>query len=179
EENSMDLWLSVDAKNKRSSPGIVRHYILDTSDCFGSGIAPANLEARLGFSYAVDFADILIDFVTLGAIERPWDRAHTTPGRAKFGMFNADDFDAEAWKVLIPNPAFSRMRERDGAWMARIIARFSADDIRAIVGAGQFSDPGDAEFLTRVLIERQHRVLTRYLTRLSPLADVHAEGDKL
>ena len=33
------------------------------------------------------------------------------------------------------------MTERDGAWMARLIARFSPADIRTIVGAGRFADP--------------------------------------
>jgi hypothetical protein len=179
EQNTMDLWLAVDAKHKGSSPGVVRHYILDTSDVFGQHIDPYTLGSRLGHSYVVDFRDIALDLVTFGLMERPWDREHVTPGREKFGLFNANLFVPETWKGLYPNPAFLRMTERDGAWMARIIARFSEADLRGIVAAGEFSDPSDADYLTQLLIERQHKILYRYLTRLSPLADVHAVGPQI
>ena len=69
------------------------------------------------------------------------------------------------------------MTERDAAWMARIIARFTAADVRAIVAAGKWTDPTDTDYLTGVLIARQRIILARYLTRLSPIADVHREAD--
>ena len=87
--------------------------------------------------------------------------------------------DPSSWKGLYPNPAFVRMQERDAAWMARIIARFTAADVRAIVAAARFSDPGDIDYLTQVLLDRQRSILARYLTRLSPLADVHADREKI
>jgi hypothetical protein len=176
EQNSMDLWLASDAKNTRSSPGYVRHYIIDTSEAIGGGVTSPAATFRLGQTYLVSLSDVMLDFVTLGALERPWDRARLMIGREKFGLFSVRDFDPEGWRGLYPNPAMLRMTERDGAWMARIIARFTADDIRAIAGAGRFSDPRDTEYLTTVLIERQHAILARYLTRLSPLSDVHAVG---
>src|SRR5207244_11550101 len=111
--------------------------------------------------------------------ERPWDRAHLTPGHERFGLFNVDDFDAAAWKGLYPNPSFVNMSERDGAWMARIIARFTDDDLHALVAAGELSNASDADFLLGRLRERQRRILARFLTRLSPLTDVRASGDDL
>jgi hypothetical protein len=65
------------------------------------------------------------------------------------------------------------MTERDGAWMARLIARFSPDDVRALVSGGQFRDPSAAAYVTQLLLERQHALLARYLFRVSPLGDVH------
>jgi hypothetical protein len=176
EQNSMDMWLAVDAKNKRSSPGYVRHYILDTSDVFGQTVPPHELGSRLGFAYVVDFGDLFTDLITFGLIEHAWDRVRLTPGREKFGYYSARDFDPEGWKPSYPNPAFVKMTERDGAWMARIIARFSEDDLRALIAIGHFSDPGDSEYLFEVLLARQKLLLARYLTRLSPVADVHVDG---
>jgi hypothetical protein len=176
EQNSMDLWMSSDASNTRSSPGYVRHYILDTSDVIGGNTKSPALTLRLGHSYIVGLGDVLLDFVTLGVPERAWDRARPTAGRAKFGVFTARDFDPETWRGLYPNPAMIRMTERDAAWMARIIARFTATDVRAIVAAGKFSDPTDADYISGILLERQRRILARYLMRLSPLADLHAVG---
>src|SRR5262249_40644710 len=77
----------------------------------------------------------------------------------------------ESWRGEYPNPAFMRMTERDGAWAARIIARFTPAHIAAAVRVGDFTDPAATAFLTRVLIERQRILLRRYLSRLSPITD--------
>ena len=174
EQNSMDVWVAADPKDKRSSPGHVMHYFLDTSDTLGGGIWLSDMARRLGYSYTLDFADIFRSLFTLGVEERPWDRAQTVPGREKFGYFRTTDFEPDSWKPLYPNPAFLRMTERDAAWMARIIARFSIDDVRRMVALGQWRDPSDAEYLTHILVERQRRILVRYFGRLSPLGEVRA-----
>jgi hypothetical protein len=176
EQNSMDVWFAADPSDKHSSPGVVRHYVLDTSDTLGGEVSVAEMSRRLGYSYDFDFAEIGRSLVTFGAIEQPWDHARQVRGREKFGYYRATDFVPERWKPLYPNPAFSRMTERDAAWMARRIARFSPDDVRRLVALGRWSDPGDADYLTGVLLERQHRILARYLGTLSPLGDVHAAG---
>jgi hypothetical protein len=174
EQNSMDVWMAADPKDKRSSPGRVVHYIIDTSDTLGGEVSVPAMSRRLGYSYNFDVVDIVRSLVTFGADERPWDRARPTPGREKFAFYRAQDFDPEHWKPTYPNPAFLRMTERDAAWMTRLIARFSADDIRRFVAHGQWSDPTDGDYLTSVLVERQRRILVRYLTRLSPLGEVHS-----
>src|SRR5260221_8621083 len=172
----MDVWLATDAKHVRSSPGYVRHYILDISDALGGDLKSPPLAARLGHAYITSVGDVVRDIGSFGLIDRPWLRARPTPGRDKFGLFSERDFDPEAWVAVYPNPAMLRMTERDGAWMARIIARVTATDIRAIVASAHFSDPADAEYIVKVLIERQRRILARYLSRLSPLAGVHSVG---
>jgi hypothetical protein len=62
------------------------------------------------------------------------------------------------------------MTERDAAWMARIIARFDLASIEAVVALGRAPAPFARE-LVRVMIGRREKILHRYLTRLSPLAD--------
>jgi hypothetical protein len=180
EQNSMDVWFADSRDRPDSSPGHVRHYYLDTSDCLGSEWEWDGVSRRMGYSYLLDWGDIVLDFGTLGIPRRRWDNAKRTPGREKFGYFNAEDFSAEGWKNEYPNPAFSRMTERDGAWMARILARFTPPMVRALAGMGEFSDPGDTAFLASVLEGRLQKILARYLTRLSPLADVHVDdGERL
>lgn len=177
DQNSMDVWIASDATHERSSPGYVRHYVLDTSDVIGQAPNPPELSRRLGHSYYVDPRDFLFDLVTLGIPERPWDRAHYTPGHERFAWFSDRDFDAEGWKPSYPNPAFTRMTERDGAWMARILARFSREQIAAIVGAARFSNPSDPPYLVDILMRRRQNILERYFGRLSPVTDVHGEAD--
>jgi hypothetical protein len=69
------------------------------------------------------------------------------------------------------------MTEGDAAWMARIIARFTDEDVAAVVRVGDFTSPVSTRYLTLALIERRDAILRRYLTRLSPLADVHVTQD--
>jgi hypothetical protein len=176
EQNSMDVWLATDPSDKRSSPGHVVHYVLDTSDTLGGEVSIAEMSRRLGYAYNLDFAEIGRALITLGAEERPWDHAREQPGREKFGYFRAGDFDPPGWKPMYPNPAFQRMTERDAAWMARLIARFSPDDVRRFVALGKWQDPSDADYLTGILLERQHRILARYLGKLSPLGELRAAG---
>jgi hypothetical protein len=176
EQNSMDTWIASDPIDKRSSPGYVLHYVIDTSDTLGGEVSVTEMSRRLGYSYDVDFVEIFRSIFTFGAEERPWDHARRMPGREKFAFYRASDFDPDGWKPMYPNPAFLRMTERDAAWMARLIARFSPGDVRRLVALGKWSDPGDADYLTGVLLERQRRILTRYLGKLSPLGEVRADG---
>ncbi len=176
EQNSMDSWIADQPAVPDSSPGYVRHYYLDTSDSLGSEWAWDGISRRLGRAYVLDWGDIGRDFVTLGIPTRDWEAVQRAPGREKFGYFDVATFDPEAWKNEYPNPAFSRMTERDGAWMARILAHFTKEMVRTLAEMGNFSDPTDTDYLAYVLEARLERILDRYLTRLSPLSDVHLEG---
>jgi hypothetical protein len=180
EQNSMDVWVASDPKAPDSSPGYVRHYYLDTSDSLGSTWDWDGISRRLGHSYVLDWGDIGRDFVTLGIPSRPWDRAQFAPGYEMFSYFSTRDFVPEDWVNEYPNPAFSRMTERDGAWMARILARFTPELVGALARIGRFSDPKHTPYLAQVLEGRLEAILARYLLRLSPLADAHVErGDRL
>jgi hypothetical protein len=175
EQNTMDTWISDRKDVPDGSSGHVLHYYLDTSDCLGSEWAWDAISRRLGYSYVVDWRDMAADFVTLGIPTRPWDRMRRQPGREIFGYFNVKDFVADEWKNEYPNAAFSRMTERDGAWMARILARFTPEMVVTLAEMGQFTDPGNTSYLASVLEGRLQKILERYLTRLSPIGDVHVE----
>jgi hypothetical protein len=179
EQNSMDSWIAVDKKKEESSPGFVRHYYLDTSDCFGSEWDWDEVSRRLGHSYLLDVGDISTDFITLGVIQHPWDVAHREPNRKKFGYYTPRNFDASTWKNEYPNPAFSRMTERDGAWMARKLAYVTPTMVRALAEMGKFSDPGDTDYIAQVMMGRLWQLQWRYLTRLSPIASVELKDDKV
>jgi hypothetical protein len=176
QQNTMDSWMAAQGKDGDTSPGHVVHYYLDTSDCLGSEWDWNEISRRLGYSYIVDWGDIGADFVTLGIPTRPWDRVKHVPGREIFGYFDVKNFEPDKWKNEYPNPAFSRMTERDGAWMARILAHFTPQRVEALAKMADFTDPGATAYLASVLEGRLERILDRYLTRLSPIAGVHVEG---
>ncbi len=177
EGNSLDTWIT-DAKGgpPDASPGHVVHLQVGTSAALGSVWDWDSISRRLGYSYILDWGDMATDFVTLGAPMRVWERTEKAPEHEMFGYFNVKDFVPERWKNEYPNPAFSRMTERDGAWMARILARFTTPMVRTLAEMGKLADPANTDYLENVLEGRLAKILDRYLTRLSPIADVHVEG---
>lgn len=175
EQNTLDVFLFADPK-KKEGPGHVVHYIIDMGDCFGSTWATDSMSRRLGNSYMLDFPYLVEDFLTLGVNQRPWERQQRTAG--VFNYFSARDFDPELWRGEYPNPAYGRMTEGDGAWAARIIARFDDALVAAFVSVGKY-DADSERYLTETLIARRDAILRRYLSRLSPLSDLKVQGELL
>ncbi len=177
EQNTMSTWVSRDPSDPDSSPGYVRHWYMDLGDCFGSQWEWEELTRRIGHAYYFDVSYLAEDLVTLGTIERPWDRAQLSPkDGAIFGYFHSRDFNPELWRGGYPNPAFQRMVERDGAWFARIAARFLPEHLEAAVRAGDYTKPEHQKFLVQHLLLRQYAILARYFHRLSPLTDPRRDG---
>jgi hypothetical protein len=170
EQNTMDVFLPLD-KDKKDGPGFVRHYIIDMGDCFGSRWTVDGISRRLGNSYVFDAGHVAEDFISLGTKQRPWERVQLTGGI--FGYFSARDFEPEAWRGEYPNPAFMRMTEQDGAWMARILASFDDELVEAAVKVGKY-DTISERYLIETLRARRRAILRRYLSRVSPIARVSA-----
>jgi hypothetical protein len=174
ENNTLNMWIPAP-----SGGGYVLHEAIDWNDSLGFLWPSDMLSRRLGHSYYFDMGIIGRDFWTFGAVERPWEKAHFGPTGPILGYFDDEYFDPEEWHPGYPNPAFSRMTERDAAWMARIVARFSEAHLRALIDESKLSDPVVREELLRVLLGRRDRILRRWLLRLSSLTEpIVRQGDR-
>jgi len=178
EQNTMTTWEPVDGKKPGSSPGHTVHWYIDLGDCFGSKWENESWNRRINYSYYFDPGDVATDFLTLGIIKRPWD---DPPHNKELPMFDyfQPTFEPDEWKGGYPNPAFSRMTERDAAWAARIISRFTNEQVATAVAAGDYTDPRASVFLSHALESRRDAIMTRYFSKLSPLADVTVDGSKV
>ena len=174
--NSMDSWFTDQGSAPDTSPGHVVHYYLDFGDALAPDFVSPEKTVRLGYSYIIDWGDIGEDFIALGVPTRPWDRFIGDPGYEIFRNFDVHTFVPEDWKMQYANPAFSRMTERDGAWMSRILARFTPEMVRTLAAMARFTDPRNTAHLAEVLEGRLVRILDRYLTRLSPIGELRVEG---
>ena len=164
EQNTLGTWIEA------RGGGYVRHYMIDFGDCLGSIWEPPLLGRRIGHAYYLDVGDILEDFLTLGLVRRPWDKARFGASGTVFGYFDTEPFEPESWKPGYPNPAFSRMKEHDAAWMARIIAEFRDEHLREVIKTASFGRALLDQELFRILAGRRDKILRRYLAKLSPLA---------
>ena len=171
QENTLASWIEVG-----EGTGYVRHYMLDFSDTLGILHPVERLAARFGHSGYFDLGHMFEDLVTLGAIQRPWDEHTRGRAGAVLGNFDVDHYVPDQWRPGYPNPAYERMTERDAAWMARILARFSDAHVHALSRRGRWNDVVVERELERVLAGRRDRALERWLGRLSPLSLPVAEG---
>lgn len=176
EQNTMATWMAANPAAPASSPGFVKHWYLDFGDSLGTRTRIDDLSRRYGHTYLFDPGAIGADLFTFGLLVRPWERVQIES--PTFPYFTVAEFDAEGWVPGYPNPAFVRMTEHDGAWMARILARIDDDTVKAAVDEAALP-PEDAAYLLRTLVGRRDAIVRRYLAKLSPIGNLVTDGDEL
>ncbi|MGH7898837.1 MAG: hypothetical protein ACREQQ_12855 [Candidatus Binatia bacterium] len=156
-ENTLDVFL---AERGRKNVGHLVHYLLDFSSTLGS----ADLEPKppkFGHEYSIDPPIIAANFATLGVWVKRWEDLEIV--HPALGYFSSRAFDPEDWVTDFPNAVFDRATPRDEYWGAKLVASFSDEDIRALVGAGEWSDPRAAELLSQTLIARRREIARAFL----------------
>ena len=149
--------------------GVVRHYLQDVGSTFGVG-ANGPHDWNEGWEHVYDGPPSHKRFLTFGFGFSPWQTADYEDYPA-VGRFEGDAFDPETWKPRAPTVAYYEMRDDDAFWAARKVMAFSDALIRAVVKAGQFSDPKAEQYLGDVLIKRRDKIGRTYLTKINPIVD--------
>jgi hypothetical protein len=162
--NSLDM-LQTDGARR-----YVKHYMFDFGSIMGSGTVFAQRH-RAGNEYIVQWKPGWLTLLTFGAYTRSWMHIDYPDVPPAVGRFEAASFDAAAWRPEYPNPAFKNMRADDAFWAARLVARFSPADIRAVVQKARYGDPRATDYITATLVERRKRVLETWLSAVNPLVD--------
>jgi hypothetical protein len=162
EGNFVDTWVEDHGRH------YVEHYMID----FGKALGVMNttkLNPRPGFEYDVDFGAMAHWLGTLGIVRRPWE-GNWSPPILGVGMFNVEHFDPDGWlpgtQAYLPLLLADRF---DKFWGAKIVIRFSPQQIRAVVETGRLSDPRAVDYLTSTLVARQHAVARYWFDRVNPL----------
>jgi hypothetical protein len=161
---------SLDMLERTGGKSWVKHYMFDFGSIMGSGTVFAQ-KPRAGNEYILEWTPGLLTGLTFGLYMKPWITIRYPDVPPAVGRFEGTRFKPEAWKPEYPNPAFRNMRPEDAFWGARLVSRFTADDIAAIVAKGEYSDPKATAYVTKVLIERQRKVLETWLNVVTPLVE--------
>ncbi|MBI2504136.1 MAG: hypothetical protein HYW07_13005 [Candidatus Latescibacteria bacterium] len=155
----------------------LKHYLIDMGSTFGSNNLMPHLP-KYGNEYVWDPRTILRSLVSLGFYHKPWEEPLLMPYPV-LGYFENQTFDPGGWVPTYPNPAFERCTDRDGYWGAKIVMSFSDEQIRAMVGAGRYSDPGVAAELARLLAQRRDLIGRYWFGWVNPLDHFAIEGGVL
>ena len=169
--NTLDMYVEQEGRH------FLKHYLIDMGSTFGSNNLMPHLP-KYGNEYVWDPRTVLRSLVSLGFYHKPWEEPLPMP-HPVLGYFENQTFDAGSWVPTYPNPAFERCTNRDGYWGAKIVMGFGDEQIRAMVGAGRYSDPAAAAELARLLAERRDKIGRYWFGRINPLDRFELEGEVL
>ncbi len=181
-------WLNhTDAKSQNSLDAVVeegdlryvKHFLIDFGAILGSDSdMPKN--ARYGHESIIprDGTALLGDMFDLGLNAKPWEKIDY-PKIKSVGRFSSEDFTPDDWVPNYPNLAFLRRLPEDEFWAAKRVMAFSADEIRALVETGDYSDPRATEHLVTTLLARQKIIGRTIFAKLLPLTDFRITENRI
>ncbi|HVK72448.1 MAG TPA: hypothetical protein VM734_03985 [Kofleriaceae bacterium] len=174
EDNFLDVWVADPGDARRH---YVKHYAIDFGLTLGAMADLAN-DLRRGYVYQIDTPADVVQLFTLGIAPRPWERRRGPPDlRGVSPVFDDTSFVPDGWRPSIPYPPFVNADQVDMFWGAKLIARFTPDQIQAAVEAGRFSDPRAAAYVTQTLIGRQRITAAFWFARVNPLDRFEVAAD--
>jgi hypothetical protein len=173
-QNTQDTWVEAGGKH------YVEHYLLDFGSTFGSGSVDMQFP-NLSFQYWLDTKQVKRNMWGFG-FNVPYYRKVKWPKYPAYqsvGRWEGEYFIAEEWRNDYPNPAFVRMTARDAFWAAKIIMSFTAEELRAIVETGEYSEAELSEYFLEVLIARQQKCGRFGINGINPLDEFRVSGNGL
>ena len=155
----------------------LKHYLIDFGSTLGSASTGPN-SPRSGFEYLFSWNEPALQFFTFGLFVPEWAKAKY-PELPAVGRFESERFDAAGWVPEYPNPAFLNRLPDDEFWAAKQVMNFSDEQIRAVVRAGEYSNPQAEAWVARTLIARRDKIGSAFLTKVLPLDRFAIEDGRL
>lgn len=168
---------SMDSLVEENGLRYVKHLLLDFGDIMGSD-SDSPKDPWRGHVYAFEFTPALVQFASLGLYIPSWMTAHY-PDIPAIGNFDYRSFDPEHWDSNFPNPAFGLRTPGDTYWAAKKLMALSDEAIRAVVNAGQYSNPRAADWAAHCLIERRDKIGRAFFADVLPLDNFEVRNGEL
>jgi len=146
----------------------VKHYVLDFGSALGV-MAAVNGDPRRSYAYEFDAAASLLSLGTLGLYKRPWEDRKLAPLRG-VGSYSVENYDPGSWLAYTPSfyPLLTADR-LDKFWGAKLVMRFTREQLRAAVDAGRLTDPRAVTYLVDTLVARQRATARHWFSQTNPL----------
>jgi hypothetical protein len=163
EQNTLDMWVADRDDPKRHH---VKHYLIDFGKSLGF-MASAAQDPRRGFAYGIDYGEMLGSFASLGLWSRDWER-RTAPALRGVGAYEATSYDPATWRPYTQLYRPLQTADRfDHFWSAKILIKFSREQLRAAVELGKLSDPRATEYLIETLVARQRATARHWFAEVA------------
>jgi hypothetical protein len=160
EDNTLDMYVEHNGRR------FLRHYFLDFGEALGGHAAEKNRKED-GWEHYWDWQNQPKALLAFGLWVRPWEGLTPSP-YVSIGLFSAERFHPERWRVAYPYWPFFEMDAEDAYWGAKIVMRFDRSILEAIVAEARFSEPGAAEYLVDTLIARRDIIGRAYFEDVTP-----------
>ncbi len=172
--NTQDTWL------EENGTRYIKHYLMDFGSTFGSGSVDMQYP-NLSFTYWLDLGEVKKNAGSFGFRVPKYRKVKWPeyPEHESVGRWEGEAFDAMEWRNDYPNPAFVRMTARDAFWAAKIIMRFTPEELQTIVENAQYSDAKIAKYFLDVLIQRQLKCGRTGINAVNPLDDFRVVNEAL
>ena len=166
EGNTLDV---VEPKDGHSQ---IRHYLIDFNSALGATPRGAK-PPQFGHEHMIDYGETFKAFLGLGLWEKPWQKRWDEAGRGtsdpSVGYFDNRYFNPGRYKPQLPYYPFKDLTRADGFWAAKLIMKFTDEEIREMVSTGEYSDPKARDEIARTLIERRDLIGRFWFNEASPL----------
>ncbi len=169
ESNTIDVWVQDPADPSRH---FVRHYFIDFGKSLGTMARQAHDDTR-AYEYAFDMPEMYGSLISLGTKPNEWSDRRA-PSYVGLGLFEKN-IDPRRWKPY--TPAYQPFLETDRFdyfWGAKLIQRFTPEQLRAAVDVGELSDPRTADYLVEALLARRQVIGAYAFSRVQPIDNVSA-----
>ena len=161
----LDMWITDPSDRSRH---YVKHYFLDYGLSLGV-MARVTWNLRRSYEYYLDATAAVDSLFSLGLYDRGWARRHA-PELRGVGILETDSFAPGDWKPLSPVYVPFVVADRfDNYWGAKLVMRFTREQLQAAVESGRFSDPRAVQYITDGLVERQRATAAYWFSRVAPL----------
>jgi len=165
---------TLDALVTEGGRSYVKHYLQDVGSTFGMPNEEHEWDLSWEHFYQADTSRKRL--FSLGFALSPWQTVDYVEYKS-IGKFEGDRFDPREWRPQTPTIAYLELRDDDAFWAARRVAAFTDDMIRAVVKAGQYSDPAAEKYLGDVLIKRRDKIKSVYLTAVNPIVSPRLDAN--
>lgn len=166
ESNSLDVVQERDGERK------IWHYLIDFGSSLGAA-AGGPKSPMFGHELMLDYGETLKAILSLGFWKKPWQKRWDEAGREvpnpSTGYFDNRYFDPARFRTQLPYFPFKDLTRSDGFWAAKLLMRFTEEEIKAIVSTGEFSDKKAEEALAQTLIERRDLIGRYWFKQANPL----------
>jgi hypothetical protein len=132
----------------------------------------------VGHTYRLDLGIAFENLIGFGLRERTWDGLRST-GLRGIGLIDAKHYDPSEWRANSLYWPYEDKDRFDAFWGAKLLMRFTPEQLTAVVDEAQFSDPRSRQYMLDTLIERQRKTARYWFEQVAPIDEVEIANDRL